>query len=174
MILAGKLFRVREGQIMGKHSMPPIHRHPRTVMLGAALASGAIYVALAGAGTAEAKTHHGVDAPGNPFAASQIAAGYLSGSSFTTVRIARAGQGGTTTTTGEVVSAAGRTIVRSSGGLVSSHGGSTTGSPGPAMSANGVSGSRGFRGSGVGAASTTSPTGAAATGGPGSHPRSHR
>jgi hypothetical protein len=129
---------------MAKHSMPTGHSNARTAMFGAAVASGVIYIALAGAGTAAAKTHHGVDAPGNPFSDEQIAAGYQStGSSFTTVRVVRSGQGGGTiisgpTTTREVVSMVGGTTVRSSGGLLSGRGGASTANTGP--SSNGSPG----------------------------------
>jgi hypothetical protein len=98
-------------------------------MVGAALATGVVYVGLATAGPAAAKTHHGVDAPGNPFSDAQTAAGYQSaGSSFTTVRITRstlADSASGTRAGGEVVSTTGDTTVRSSGGLVSGRGDST-------------------------------------------------
>ncbi len=156
---------------MGKHTMPPTHPRVRTAMVGAVLATAGISMALAGAGTAEAKTHHGVDAPGNPFGASQAAAGYQSpGSSFTTVRIARGGPGGATTvrgtTTGEAVSTAGGTTIRSSGGLISSRVGSTTQRTGESVSnTGGTSTTRGSHSAKTRTGTSSATTGTSQTGG---------
>jgi hypothetical protein len=124
---------------MGQHSIPPDHSHRRTAILATALAAGASCVALAGAGAAEAKTHRGVDAPGDPFSPAQTAAGYL-GSSFTMVRIVHGAQGSATTVgagTNEFVSRSGNTTVRSSGGLVTGRGGGATAGMGTSGSTSG-------------------------------------
>lgn len=55
---------------MGKHRNAPVNGFPtQTVLLGSAVAAGTMCIALAGAGTAEAKTHHHDRPPGNPFSA---------------------------------------------------------------------------------------------------------
>jgi hypothetical protein len=79
---------------MGKHSMRYDHARARSAITCAATAAGAICLALTGAGTAHANTHHGVGAPGNPFGAPRAtppATGTQSAfnGSFTTVRITR-------------------------------------------------------------------------------------
>jgi hypothetical protein len=67
--------------------------HHSTALLAAALAASALYIAGASAGNAEAKTHHGAEAPGNPYGgrpSDPFAIVYPATSgSFTTIRISR-------------------------------------------------------------------------------------
>lgn len=102
---------------MGKHRVPSAHPYARRALMYAALAVGAVGIALAGAGPAQAKTHHGNGAPGDPFGSSQVAnTGAQVGGSFTTIRVTRSAQGGvtishnsTTQTGGQVRTGAGDT-----------------------------------------------------------------
>jgi hypothetical protein len=57
---------LERGVIVGKHTIQQRSWTRSAVMTGAVTAA-AMCVALSAAGTAEAKTHHGPNAPGNPF-----------------------------------------------------------------------------------------------------------
>jgi hypothetical protein len=59
---------LQRGDIVGKHSIQQ-RAWTRSVVMTGAVTAAAMCVALSAAGTAEAKTHHGPNAPGNPFSA---------------------------------------------------------------------------------------------------------
>lgn len=179
---------------MGQHSIAPGHPRLRSSTTCAALAAGAIFIALLNAGTAEAKTHHGAGAPGNPYGTPQIGTPGSGGASFTTIRVTRSPQGGVSlaqgldTSTGEIVSGSGNTTVRSSGGRISgslggpgglgltggagnngragapAHGG---GGPGAINTAETGAGPAGIAGSGAGGLSGSGASGPSGGGGPG-------
>jgi hypothetical protein len=160
---------------MGKHRKPRVYRFPtRIVLLGSAVAAGAICIALAGAGTANAKTHHGPGAPGNPFS-SPVRTARVSGTSSpgtqnvvrtsTTSIVLHSNGGGGNNGAGPAASGGGagtnnrgsgastggtRTSVTTSfSGTKTTSGGSTTGSGGSATSSGGSTTGSGGTGTSV-------------------------
>ncbi|MDT5371094.1 MAG: hypothetical protein QOC62_5525 [Mycobacterium sp.] len=127
------------GDIVGKHSIPQRSWTCSVVMTGAVTAA-AMCVALSAAGTAEAKTHHGPNAPGNPFStpSAPLGVGPMQLSATTITRHS------TTTTTqfGSARSSTGGGTGTSSGGLgpVSSFNIGTRSTAGPGTSTSGPAG----------------------------------
>jgi hypothetical protein len=66
------------------HSRHPLHKARKTT-LGVAAAVGAMCIALAGAGTANAKSHNWETPPANPFAANSYAGPQWTGFQATTI-----------------------------------------------------------------------------------------
>jgi hypothetical protein len=130
---------LQRGDIVGKHSIPQRSCTRNVVMTGTVTAA-AMCVALSAAGTAEAKTHHGANAPGNPFSTSSgpLGVGTMQLSATTITRHS------TTTTTqfGSARSSTGRGTGTSSGGLgpVSSFNIGSTRTAGPGTSKSGPAG----------------------------------
>ena len=152
---------------MGKHCMPKAPRRVPTSMLAAATAAGAICIAFASAGTANAKTHHGFGAPGNPYGGSSSASMEMSGpypmrngyrSSVTSYSIHSTGTGHTSTVSTQTQggSKAGGT---GTGGTTGTTG--TTGTAGTktGTGATGLGAGTGGTGTGAGSAGTTAGAG---------------
>ena len=130
---------LQRGDVVGKHSIQQ-RAWTRSVVMTGAVTAAAMCVALSAAGTAEAKTHHGPNAPGNPFStpSAPLGVGPMQLSATTITRHS------TTTTTqfGSARSSTGGGTGTSSGGLgpVSSFNIGSTRTAGPGTSRSGPAG----------------------------------
>jgi hypothetical protein len=160
---------------MGKHRKARVYRFPsRIVLLGSAVAAGAICIALAGAGTANAKTHHGPGAPGNPFSSPVHTARVGGTSSPATQNVVR------TSTTSIVLhsnggggnNGAGPAV--SGGGAGTNNSGSGTSTGGTRTSVSTGTSFSGTKTTSGGSATGSGGTGTSVTGGTGSQSKSHK
>jgi hypothetical protein len=106
---------------MGKHSRHPLDKARKTT-LGVATAVGAMCIALAGAGTASAKSHNWETFPPNPFAANAYAGPQRTGFQATTVTFHHSAQRTDTKGGGPPTAAHGTTAVH---GTTTRHGTAT-------------------------------------------------
>ena len=143
---------------MGKHSIQRQRSWTRTVIMTGGLAAATTWMTLAAAGTAEAKTHHGPGAPGNPFSKPTIPYG-VGSMQFSATMITRH-----TTTTSQygrtTYSGRGTGTSSSSLGPVSAFNIGSRSPTGPGTNTSGPGRAFGQRGIGFGPAGTaTGPTG---------------
>lgn len=155
------------GDIVGKHSIQRQRTWTRTVIMTGGLAAATMWMTLAAAGTAEAKTHHGPGAPGNPFSTPTIPFG-VGSMQFSATMITRhsttTSQYGSTTYSGR-----GTGTSSSSLGPVSAFNIGSRVATGPGTSTSGPAGRAfGRRGTGFGPAGTATGLQGSTTGLPGS------
>jgi hypothetical protein len=116
---------------MGKHSIPQEGSRARVPLLSVATAIGGICIAVATAGTAEAKTHHGNYAPGDPFGGFPASGGsptsYSAGARSSTTSIVIRSTGTKTTTSINGTTSGTKTGSTGTGTLGSKNGNKGTG-----------------------------------------------
>jgi hypothetical protein len=161
---------------MAKHRVPSAHVDARRALTYPAFAVGVICIGLAGAAPAQAKTHHGFDAPGNPYASSAVnnTAGGQVGGSFTTIRVIRLANGGVTVSDGYTTQTGAQQTTSS--GSATHHlgrgaGGTGTGPVNAAIAGPGASGPFGGLGTGPSRGLGSGPSGNTG-GGSSGNPRS--
>jgi hypothetical protein len=144
---------------MGRHRIQGRGFTIRTAATGAAVSGAALWIALAGAGTATANTHHGPNAPGNPFGGvpqptRPVSSGVVASSTTSIVRHSTTGTNvfGTTPRTGTTVN---RGTNTAGGATTGSH---NQGSSGGAAGSSGRAGSSGSAGSSVRAGTAGKPS----------------